>query len=270
MIYSQASGGFAVRMVVGDVMYLSPAQQGLRPELQALRLDAGATTPSAIVESTLHGISSIGVSGTYVYWDWTEQQISGVMTSGLSRAPLAGGSEEDVVPLPFGRAHLAVVGEDVYALEHPSLEADDYNIAITRISTVSHIAETIFSEPKGTGREGWFGAYRDHILWSDLSAAPPKVYEIRGSTLQLDASVRCAPYWNAVLSGDVIVSHDYLSCAANSGIVITATNLDTGQLAYFTSLQFHDLDVGSVVGARDGWIYMTGTNSLYRIRPEPL
>jgi hypothetical protein len=263
VIYRQVNG-FDVQMVVGEIMYISPQIQG--PELQALRLDAGPVTPHTIVESSLHGMGPLGISETYVYWAWREQQASGPMMHGLSRVLLAGGSEEDVATLPFGPSYnLTVIGEDVYALGYPT---PDLSIAVAHISTVSHKAETIFSEPPGTPIAAWFGGYRDHVIWSDTSAVPPKVYQIRGSILQRDTSIRCAPNSTSVLVGDLLTSYNTGQCATHDTLV-TATDLGTGEVGQYTHHADHQR-VDRLVGSRNGWIYLIGANEMFRVRAEPL
>jgi hypothetical protein len=269
LIYSsQFPIGFDIRMVVGNIMYIAPLGiVGSIPELQALRLDAGATMPATIVKPGSHRVARIGVSSTYVYWDWADFSPSGVWTYGLSRALLSTGSEEDVALLPFAPVDLVVLGDDVYTLGHP--HADDRSIALARTSTLTHTTETIFSEPPGVPRPGWIGIYQDHVLWSDTSAAPPKVYEIHGSVVQPDTSIRCPPSSRAVLNGDTLTDFDAEHCTPhNTARAIISTDLSTYQTSYYPLRIDSNTDL-KVIGAREGWIYGTEANKLVRFRLLP-
>ena len=261
MIYDRTPSTFLVRAVVGDIMYMTPQGPPQQPELQALRLDAGATTPSAVVQTSLHGIGPLAISGTHAYWAWADQQ-----GPGLSRVTLAGGAEENITLLPFVPQHLAILGEDVYALGYPSLGGDDYNISIVHISSINRTPEIIFSEPKGTSLASWFGVYRDHVLWSDDSAVPPKTYEIRGGAVQQVGPMRCAPWPDAVLTGDLLASKDFAGCFSGDHIAVTATDLSTGRISYYWNIH-HD---NYAAGARSGWIYEFGANTVSRVQTLPL
>jgi hypothetical protein len=264
LIY-QDPQGFSVRTVVGATMFITPQTEA--HELRALRLDAGPATPSTILASTSHVIGQIGISDTHVYWSWDAQETSGIATHGLSRASLTGGPEEIISSLPFRPDFgLVVIDPDVYALSYPSLDNGGHDIVISHISTTSHSQEMIFSEPQGFGLAPWFGRYRDHVLWSDTSAVPPKIYAIRGAALQRDSSISCAPAENSVLVGDTMVSGNIGDCATQD-IAVTATDLSTGKIEYY-SRPPDDRRRYSPVGGRNGWIYlMADEKELFRVLP---
>jgi hypothetical protein len=269
MIYTEAPG-FTVQKVVGEIMYISPDRftpvpRG--PAFRALRLDAGMTTPSAFVVSTLHQAASFGVSKSYAYWGWSSWQTQDLMTYGLSRAPLSGGAEEEVATLPFNPSKLALLGEDVYALGFPSRGAD-YHIAVAYIPAANRTATTIFSEPKGADLVSpWFGTYQDHVIWSDTTAIPPKIYEVHESTVQPDKSLRCAPDSRSVLSGDVMISWDTRKCATPEDSALIATDLVTHQTSYYP---VGTMKMDSLIGARNGWIYATQRGLIVRVSLESL
>lgn len=265
MLLDGSSAGFNPIKVVGNVMYMTISDADGTPQLSALRLDAGVVAPSTVLEMA-DAMTSFGVSGTHAYWTWSSN--SSPPTYALSRVLLAGGPKEDILFSPFAEANdIAIVGDDVYVLGH--LFVNDYSVTVERISLPSHQPQLIFGEPKGDeSNKPWFGVYRDHVLWTDTSAVPAKVYEIHGSTVQRNTVIKCAPHSDAVLSGDVMAFEDRSECVALTsqhrlGLEV-AVDLSTEQANYYTNRE----QSGVVFGARDGWIYMRDDKSVFRVRPD--
>ena len=273
-IYAGPSDQLQVLAVVGNIMYMSlgltQTQTGddEMPGVQALRLDAGAVTPSTIVRATSHGVSGFAVSQTHVYWSYgVVVPFSGTSTWSLARAPLSGGAEEEIAVLPMSPKQLALLGDDMYALGHSS-DAADYNISLAHISLSTHEAQVIFSEPKGDPDESkmWLGVYQDRVVFADGTGVPAKLYEIHGATVQLAASATCIPSLNSVVTGDVVASRDKTSCISPRYSAPVTINLNTGDVEY------SQYGGGDVIGWREGWIYLSHFRSsidIARVRMKP-
>jgi hypothetical protein len=275
LVYTGPPEGLRVLAFVGNVMYISlgtarsPTGDYEMPGLQALRLDAGAVTPSTVVKSTSNGISQFAVSQSYAYWTYVVRQPeSDTYTESLSRAPLSGGAEEVIGVLPVRPTQLSLFGDDAYVLGHSS-DSINYNISLAHVSIPDREAQVIFSEPKGDGDESkmWLGVYQDRVIFADSTGTPAKLYEIRGATPQLAAPATCIPSLNSVVAGDVVASHDKANCISPFDSAPIAINLNTGEIEY------SQLGSGyTVIGWREGWIYIDGFRGIgntARVRTKP-
>jgi hypothetical protein len=205
---------------------------------------------------------------------WRAQSTTGVETYGLSR--VSQGLEEEIVSLPFAPEYLAIVGEDLYGLGQSARTSDAHTATIVRISTVNHTAELIFNESRGPGHTTWFHTHRGRVLWSDYALDSPsksdsKVYSIRGSTIALDPVIECAFLENAVLFDDVVAFGSDSTCAVPVNAIFGIVNLITGKLGHYIYTDQNGLTLyrATLVGYRQGWIYLGYDNMLIRVLPRP-
>lgn len=237
--------------------------------LKVVRTDIGISEPSLVLE-TDSGIGILAVSASHVYF---------LSNDGVSRAPIAGGPEEVLVPLSLSFAPQAsfLVDDAIYAWGFRGNPDGSLGYELVRVSLTDHTVETVIGTqlPPGTPTPWWIGAQAHRLLWTDRIAQPRTWSEIIAVDVTPLPVPRCLPL-GGMLAGDIHLQSggegpDEKCDSRSGGPMIVATNIVTNEASVFRFSSSFDIDI---IGVRDGWVYFwryaPEGEVVERVRPEAI
>ncbi|HWO20498.1 MAG TPA: hypothetical protein VNO30_17130 [Kofleriaceae bacterium] len=225
------------------------------PRLYAMRIDAGPSTPVVIAIDD-GGFNHLMATQAHLYWTGARRSQSDPVKFTVSRVQRSGGSVEPISDLPLFPMAAALVGDAIYVVGLPD-GASPCTHAIVRTQISTRSTALIFAQPAGSPfcTNPWFASYRDHVLWVDRTAVPPKLFEIRGDNVVLGPELDPLPWNGAVLYGNQVAT-TFSSKNGFAGFAIVDLETKTSRIFDRRDADLDRPQLSTIVGVRGEFIFL--------------